>query len=745
MENKILKQENNFQKKIFPVTGMSCAACAVSVESILKLQEGVLDANVNYASQSVKVNFDPSVTSAFIFQKALQSIGYGIIIDEIKPKEKQSEIQKSNFKKLKWRMVASGIFSFPVFITGMFFMNIENANIIMMIFSAPVVFYFGGYFFKNAFRQLRFGITNMDTLVAMSTGIAFSFSAFNTIYPQFWHSRSLHAHVYFEPASVIIFFVLLGKYLEEKAKNSSSLALKNLIGSQPKTALIMKNNEVVEVPIETVEVNDIILIKPGQKIPVDGIISAGLSQIDESLISGEAMPVEKGIGAQVFAGTFNQLGSFYFKAEKVGAETLLANIIKTVEEAQASKPPVQKLVDKIASIFVPAVLIIAVLTFLIWMIFGGEKYLSQAFISMVAVLIIACPCALGLATPTAIMVGLGKAATNGILIKDAESLEQAYQINTLVLDKTGTITLGKPVVDKIIWYGGINDSELLNFKKILFSIELYSEHPLAKAITQHLKEEKIESVDITDFKSITSKGIISAYKNKKYLVGNAKFLNENNIFLDEEINNETKKLFGHGKTVLFFSEGQKVKAIISIADALKQNSVKAIKKLKQMGIDIFMLTGDNKAAAKNIADQVGILNFQADFLPSDKVDFIKKLQAEGKIVAMAGDGINDSPALAQANVSIAMGSGSDLAMDVAKITLITSDLMQVSKAISLSKKTVKIIRQNLFWAFIYNLIGIPLAAGLLFPINGFLLNPMIASAAMALSSVSVVGNSLRLK
>ena len=584
----------------------------------------------------------------------------------------------------------------------------------------------------------------MDTLVALSSGIAFLFSVFNTFFPEFWLSRGIEPHVYYEAATVIITFISLGKLMEEKAKSNTSSAIKKLMGLQPKTLKIIENGEEKEIPISSVQVGQTILVKPGEKIPVDGLVSKGSSYVDESMITGEPVPVEKTKDEKVFAGTVNQKGSFQFTAEKVGSETLLSQIIKMVQEAQGSKAPVQKLVDKIAGIFVPVVMSISIITFIVWMSIGGENAFSQALLTSVAVLVIACPCALGLATPTAIMVGIGKGAENNILIKDAESLELGYKVNAVILDKTGTITEGKPLVTDILWMDKLENKN--EYQQILLAIEAQSEHPLAEAVVNHLKNENIEQAEVDFFESLTGKGVKAQAENGSiYFVGNHKLMLDENIQIDGSLMRTAEGLEDQAKTVIFFGNDKQVLAILAIADKVKETSKKAIATLQERGIEVYMLTGDNNKTASAVAKQVGITNYQGEVMPSKKADFVEKLQADGKIVAMVGDGINDSHALAQANVSIAMGKGSDIAMDVAKITLITSDLQSIPKALELSKRTVQGIRQNLFWAFIYNIIGIPIAAGVLYPINGFLLDPMIAGAAMAFSSVSVVANSLRLK
>jgi Cu2+-exporting ATPase len=727
-------------KKSFPVLQMTCASCAVSVESIIKSQAGVVDANVNYANAKVSVEFIPSLVKVESLRKAVQSIGYDLLIDESTSGDETIEhIQKENFKKLKKKTYWALILSVPVVVIGMFFMDMPLANEIMWALSTPVLFWLGRDFYINAWKQAKNRSANMDTLVALSTGVAYIFSVFNTLFPQFWHERGLHAHVYFEAASVIIGFILLGKLLEEKAKGNTSSAIKKLMGLQPKTVTIMHDGgHQMEIPIEQVEIGNTIVVKPGEQIAVDGTVIHGNSYVDESMLSGEPIPILKNENDNVFAGTINQKGSFQFKADKVGSETMLAHIIKMVQDAQGSKAPVQKLVDKIAGIFVPIVIVIAILSFIVWNIFGGENAFTQGLLALVTVLVIACPCALGLATPTAIMVGVGKGAEKGILIKDAESLELAKKVNAVILDKTGTITEGKPIVTNDFW---TDETPIL--KQILFSIEKQSEHPLADAVVAHFKNQN--TVSIAQFESITGKGAKAEIDGETYFIGNKRLIEENEILIENAVDEKANQWGNEAKTVIWFANTKKVIAILAIADQIKATSKKAIEELKKLGIQVYMLTGDNEMTAKAVSEKVGIKHYKAEVLPEHKAAFVKQLQEQGKVVAMVGDGINDSTALAQADVSIAMGKGSDIAMDVAKMTIISSDLTKIPEAIHLSKSTVRTIKQNLFWAFIYNLIGIPIAAGILYPINGFLLNPMIAGAAMALSSVSVVSNSLWLK
>ena len=784
----LLQSDGASVKQTFPVLGMTCAGCAASVESMLGATNGVISAQVNFASNTVLVEYKKGIAPENL-QKALQSVGYDLILDTEDPNAAQEEARHEHYEKVKKQTIGAAILTLPIFILGMFFMEWIPGRWISLALSIPVLFYFGRGFYINAWKQARFGKANMDTLVALSTGIAFIFSLFNTVFPEFWHSRGVHPHVYYEAATVIITFISFGKLLEERAKSGTSEALKKLMGLQPKTLKVLIDGQEKELPIASVLVGNEIIVRPGEKIPVDGTVSSGESYIDESMISGEPLPVLKKAGEKVFSGTVNQRGSFQFIAEKVGSETLLSQIIRKVQEAQGSKAPVQKLVDKIAGIFVPTVIVISILTFAIWMLVGGEDAFTHALLTSVAVLVIACPCALGLATPTAIMVGMGKGAENQILIKDAESLELGHKVNVVILDKTGTITEGKPAVVNFQFAGaGVSRSEQSQFSgavgsrsgqsvtpsyrtqrdissiekesqrdqslwsveqsrnlSLLLAIESKSEHPLAEAVVKFLQKENVKSTQLDNFESVTGRGV-KAWKNSDlFLVGNQKFLVENQVKIDSEILKTALAWSKEAKTVIFFADESKVLATLAISDRVKKSSQSAIEKLKSKGIEVYMLTGDNQQTAAAVASQVGVTDFKAGVMPSDKADFIKELQAKGKIVAMVGDGINDSEALAQADVSIAMGHGSDIAMDVAKMTLITSDLEKIPQAFNLSTLTVNGIKQNLFWAFIYNLIGIPIAAGILYPINGFLLDPMIAGGAMAMSSVSVVMNSLRLK
>jgi P-type Cu2+ transporter len=730
--------------KTYPVTGLHCASCASRTESFVKSLPGIKSASVNYADTSIRVEFEPEEISPSEMKKAVQSIGYDIIIDEANSLEMKEEARHTYFKKIRINTIGAATFSVPLVIIAMVFMNIPYANFIMMALATPVVFWFGRQFFTGAWKQLKHRTSNMDSLVALSTGIAYIYSASVTFFPGLLHKAGMHGHVYFEASAVIITFILLGKLLEERAKSNTSSALKKLIGLQSKTVVLVTGDGTQkEVPVSNVMLGDILLVKPGTKIPVDGTIISGSSFVDESMISGEPIPAEKSVQSKVYAGTINQKGGFQFRADKVGGDTLLAQIINMVREAQGSKAPIQHLVDKVAGIFVPVVISLALLSGLIWSISGIENAFTHSLLSIVTVLIIACPCALGLATPTAIMVAIGKGADNGILIKDAESLEIAHKVNAVVLDKTGTITMGEPTVEAIEWK---KDIDVEKVGQILLGIQRNSEHPLAEPVVRYLDNSGIKSdMSVSHVKSVTGKGITASVDHQSYHVGNRKMMDENNIKIGNDLLTYAETWQKEARTVFFFSDSDNALSVIAVSDKIKESSLNAIRQLHSMGIEVHMLTGDNEQTAAKIASETGINSYKAELLPQAKHDFIKELQRQGKIVAMIGDGINDSQALAQADVSIAMGKGSDIAMNVAKMTIISSDLLKIAGAIRLSQQTTKTIKQNLFWAFIYNVIGIPVAAGALYPLFGFLLNPMIAGAAMALSSVSVVSNSLRLR
>lgn len=729
-------------RKQFPVTGMSCASCAANIETALNKQAGVLHAMVNLASEAATVEYDPQIVQPSVLREVITSIGYDLITDESeKAREELENLHMKRYRAMKRRTTLALILAVPLLLVSMVFMNIPYSHFIMWALATPIM-WTGRPFFINAWKHARHRTVSMDTLVSLSTGIAYLFSAFNTIMPGFWLIHGIEAHVYFEAAGVVIALVQLGKLLEERAKANTSSAIKKLIGLQSKTVFkVLSGGEVREFLISKVKPRDIILVRPGEKIPVDGTVREGSSYVDESMITGEPAAVLKELGQKVFAGTINQKGSFRFEAEKVGADTMLSGIIRMVQEAQGSKAPVQKLVDKISGILVPAVVGISLVTLAVWWTFGGSNGFIQGLLSMITVLVITCPCALGLATPTAIMVGIGKGAENNILIKDAEALELAHKMNAIVLDKTGTVTEGRFTVGRIEWTKEGKKNLLQN---ILFSLERLSEHPLAESVTNYLKSTAIP-VDLRDVESVSGKGISGTYNNIRYFAGGSRYMEDNGIIADTEIKVLAAKWEEEANTVIFFADNKEVLAGISLSDKIKSDSAEAVRQLRQLGVEVYLVTGDNRKTAQAVAGKTGIQDYKAEMMPSDKAGFISLLKKEGKITGMAGDGINDSQALATADVSIAMGKGSDIAIDTAKMTIISNRLSSIPTAIRLSRNTVRTIRQNLFWAFIYNLIGIPIAAGVLYPLNGFLLNPMIAGAAMAMSSISVVTNSLRLK
>ena len=726
-------------KKVYPVMGMHCAACANNVEKIVKKQEGVEDASVNLAAAVLTVDFNSDVVSPEQLKDAVMKIGFDLIIDEDNSMEEQEEAEHSYYEQLQRKTVVAWIFALPVAFMGMFFMDFPGINWWMLVLSLPVLFYSGHAFYVNAWKQAKHFTSNMDTLVALSTSIAFLFSLFNTLYPRFWYEQGLEPHVYYEAATVIIAFVLVGKLMEEKAKGKTSMAIRKLMGLQPKTARILRDGKEEDILISELKKGDKVSVRPGERVPVDGLIVEGDTFIDESMISGEPIPVEKKLNDKVLAGTINQNGAFVMSAEKVGRETVLAQIIRMVQEAQGSKAPVQRIVDKVTAVFVPMVLAIAILTFIVWMIVGGVDDFSYAMLSAVSVLVIACPCALGLATPTALMVGIGKGAEAHILIKDAVALEQMRKVDTVVLDKTGTVTEGRPTVT-----GWLHDAGWVNeHKGILYAAELKSEHPLALAIVEELKKDNKPAI-IDSFESRTGRGIVVTRGGKTYWAGSHRLLNDFGAKVSDLLKSMVEEYERSGKSLVYFGEESTLLAVIVISDKVKPTSIQAVKQMQAEGKYVVLLTGDGHLTAQNVAGEINANRFIAEALPDDKENVIKELQREGRVVAMVGDGINDSQALARADVSIAMGKGTDIAMDVAMVTLMTSDLLLLPKAFKLSRKTVRLIHQNLFWAFIYNLIGIPIAAGILFPMYGILLNPMIASAAMACSSVSVVLNSLSL-
>ena len=726
-------------KNTYPVLGMSCASCAARVDKTLNGLPGVYQATVNYATAIAQVEYNPKVCSDAILQSAVQDAGYDLLVDTGEDvTNKAEEIRLARYRKIKRRTVVALLLSLPIMVISMFFEDISSLKYVLWILATPVVFGLGREFYINAWRQLKHGTSNMDTLVAVSTGIAYTFSVFNLLFPDFWLSRGIEPHIYFEAASVIIAFILLGRLLEERAKQNTSTAIKKLIGLQPKTVTIIVDSDERTVPITAVQKGDTILVKPGERIAVDGMVVTGESYVDESMLNGEPVPLHKQSGEKVFAGTINQKGTFRFIADKIGSDTILAQIIRMVQDAEGSKAPVQKLVDRIARFFVPAIISISIIAFVAWIFLAPTNGFTNGLLAMVTVLIIACPCALGLATPTAIMVGIGKGAEKGILIKDAQSLEIAQKIDTIILDKTGTITAGHPIVVESLWENGFEHS-----RKILYSLEKLSEHPLSDAVVNTLQNEKEISID--KFENVPGKGVKGVVGSQTYYVGNLSLLNDNHITIASHLQELANKWTQKAKTLVWFADSTQAIAAIALTDEIKQTSAEAISQLQKMGVEVYMLTGDNAISAQAISRKVGINHYKAGVLPNEKAQFIKELQANGKTVGMVGDGINDSAALAQADLSIAMGQGSDIAVDTAMATILSSDLLKIPETIRLSQLTIKTIYQNLFWAFIYNLIGIPIAAGIFYSVNGFLLNPMWASAAMAFSSVSVVLNSLRLK
>ena len=727
-------------KKELPVTGMSCAACAVSVESTLTHIAGVKSASVNYATHSAQVVLEKDELDLSSLKKAVQSIGYDLLIDAAS-QEDIEKIQQNAFTRLKKNTVAAGVLAFPVFLIGMFWMDMPYGNYIMWALTTPVLFFFGRTFFITAWKQTKMGKANMDSLVALSTGIAYVYSMFNTVFPEWLISRGMMPHVYFETAAIIVFFILLGRMMEARAKSGTGEALKKLMGLQPSEVTVVTGAGETVKHIVDVALKEVFVVKPGQKIPLDGEVVAGNSYIDESMLTGEPLPVGKKKGEKVFAGTINQQGSLQVAVTHTADQTLLSDIIRRIKAAQGSKAPIQKTVDVITGYFVPIVLVVALLSGIGWIISGVPDAYLLGMLATITVLVIACPCALGLATPTAIMVGIGKAASLGILVKDAESLETGKKIDTLVLDKTGTITAGKPVVHQVVW-----TKNLLSEKPwgIIAGIESKSEHPLAVAVKEYFSAQS-PKLDVQAFEAFPGMGVSGRYQNKTYYIGKLDWLKELDLTAETDLVKEGENLLDQGSIVVYMANETSLIGVVAIADQIKAGSKAAIEELRKMGVSVHMLTGDQEKTATHVANMVGIKHVKSGMLPSDKAHYIQQLKSTGKIVGMAGDGINDSEALVHADLSIAMAHGTDIAMDVAKVTLMHSNLSEIPKLLRLSSKTVNIIRQNLFWAFIYNIIGIPIAAGVLYPAFGFLLNPMIAGAAMALSSVSVVTNSLRLK
>nr|WP_072975047.1 heavy metal translocating P-type ATPase [Tissierella praeacuta] len=710
------------------VEGMTCAACSSRVEKVLNKQEGVVKATVNLSTNKAVVEYPSGVIDEDILVKIIEKAGYKAEVEIERDLDREKELREKEIKSLKTSFIFSAALSLPLFSAMFFHMagihTILTNGWFQLILATPVQFLIGYRFYKGAYNSLRGGGANMDVLVSMGTSSAYFYSIYNLI-------TGVHEY-YFEASAVIITLILLGKTFEAVAKGKTSEAIKKLIGLQPKTARIIKDGVEMDISIEKVEIGYIVVVRPGERIPVDGIVVEGNSAVDESMITGESIPIDKTVDDEVIGATINKFGTFKFRATKIGKDTVLSQIIKLVEDAQGSKAPVQRLADKIAGVFVPVVVVIALITFLGFYLIGGN--FNIGLINAVAVLVIACPCALGLATPTAIMVGTGKGAENGILIKSGEHLERAHKIDTIVFDKTGTITKGEPEVTDIISFNDMDRDEIL---RIAASVERTSEHPLGQSIVKKGEEELLKLLEPEKFIAIPGKGLKATFEGKEVFIGNRKLMSDNNISIakGEEI---LLKLEEEGKTAMLLSLDNKLSGILAVADKIKETSRDAIEELKNMGLDIYMITGDNKRTAKAIAKEVGITNVLAEVLPENKAEVVEEIKSRGKNVGMVGDGINDAPALAAADVGFAIGTGTDVAMEAADITLMRGDLSSIVTAIRLSHRTMRTIKQNLFWAFFYNSIGIPFAA------LGFL-DPMIAGAAMAFSSVSVVTNSLRLK
>jgi Cu2+-exporting ATPase len=732
----------NLKKEIFPVTGMTCASCAANIETQLNQASFVQSAKVNFASGQVIVEYD-SNHEASELNNSLSFTPFDIVIDTEDPFLIQEKIQAEEFKVLTKKLKASTILGIPVFILGMFFGELAIGAWVSMFLSIPVLFIYGIDFHRNAFMLLKNKMTNMDTLVSMSTLTAFVFSVFSTVYPQYWIERGLKAHVYFEAAVVIICFIMLGKWLEKKAKTKTSQALKNIMSYQVNIVHQWVDNKEQEVNIKFILPDDVIVIKAGERIAVDGEVIWGESSIDESMMTGEFIAQEKSTGDKVYAGTLNQLGTLRIKVQQVGKDTRLSQMITRIQEAQGSKAKIQNLVDEISKYFVPTVLFIAIGTFVFWFNYSSENNLAQAILNAVSVMVIACPCALGLATPTALMVGVGRGAQNHILIKEASALEVAPKVDTIVFDKTGTLTQGKTTIKDLYWLKEKGSKEQF---EILCSLESQSNHPMAEAFKEYQLKNKIQTTSVFEFKNFLGKGIQAKDKDGlKYSIGNESLLKELEIEIPNWIEQRIVKYKSSGLSLLYFVCESEILSLIQISDPLKESSKEAIRSLIDEGYEVHLLSGDQEEVVKGVANNVGIKNFKGEALPEDKSAYINQLKQEGKIVAMVGDGINDSEAFTQSHLSMAMAKGADVAIEVADMTLMKSSLKSVLEAIHLSKQTLNSIKQNLFWAFIYNLIGIPIAAGALYFVGGFFLNPMIASGAMALSSISVVLNSLRWK
>ena len=730
-------------KRVYPVTGMSCAACAARVEKTVSALAGVESGSVNFAASTLGVVFDPDVTSPDIIREAVETAGYGLVTDTSGAEEKVRAENLRNIGRLKRRTVAAIVLALPLVVVSMGFMKFAWSGWAACLLATPILFWLGREFFVNAWKQLLHRSANMDTLVALSTGVSYLFSLSNLLFPEFWLHRGVEPHLYFEASGVVIAFVLLGRLLESRAKRNTAEAMRRLAGLRPDTVLrLLPSGKTELVRIEEVSVGDLLVAKPGGRITCDGRVESGESYVDESMLSGEPVPVEKTAGAQLFAGTVNGNGALSYRAEKVGDDTMLSNIIRLVRDAQGSKAPVQKLVDKVAAVFVPVIICIALATFAAWALLDASDGITRGLSAMVTVLVIACPCALGLATPTAIMVGIGKGAECGILIKDAESLETACRTDVAVFDKTGTLTVGHPVASAVIW--GSGDSF---YRNALLSLEKRSEHPLAAAVAACLESDGTDGslYPVEEFRSLTGSGVEGRVNGRLFYAGNRRLMDEKGVRTGALLEAAVEERAASAESVVWFADESEALAVAFVSDTVRGEAAGCVGRLKRAGVETVMLTGDREPVAAAVAAECGIDRFVAGMLPGEKSEFIRRLQDEGHVVAMVGDGINDSAALAQADIGVAMGSGSDTAAEAAGVMIVSSDLTRLPAAFELSRLTVRTIRQNLFWAFIYNVVGVPVAAGVLYPVCGFMLNPMVAGAAMAMSSVCVVANSLRIR
>ncbi len=752
------------EKTTVSVGGMTCASCVANIEKALAKVPGIISANVNLASEKATVEYLAGEVSIVDFKRAVKGAGYSIRAEGIAEPDAVMAAARREIRTLMNKVIFAGtiglfmlLIAISEFSGGWSWLpSFLGNHYLLWALATPVQFWAGWQFYQGLWAGLKHKTANMFTLIAVGTSAAYFYSVAAILFPGFFAAGGREASVYFDTAAIIIALILLGRFLEARAKGQTSEAIKKLIGMQAKTARVVRQSQELDIPVEEVVVGDIVIVRPGEKVPVDGIVKEGYSSIDESMVTGESMPVEKGIGDEIIGATINKTGSFRFEATKVGKDTALAQIIKLVEEAQGSKAPIQRLADIISAYFVPVVIVVATITFILWYVWGPAPALTFALLNFVAVLIIACPCALGLATPTAIMVGTGKGAENGVLIRSGEALETAHKIRVIILDKTGTLTQGQPVVTDVVAATGFKEEELL---MMAASAERGSEHPLGESIVNAAKEKKLSLVDATEFNALPGHGIEAKVNGQEVLLGNLKLMQEQGLSLNG-LEERAAQLSNEGKTPMFLGIDGRAAGIIAVADTLKPNSKEAVRELHRLGLEVVMLTGDNQRTAEAIAREVGIDRALAEVLPEHKANEVKKLQGEGKVVAMVGDGINDAPALAQADVGIAIGTGTDVAMEAADITLMSGDLRGVVTAISLSKRTLRTIKQNLFWAFAYNTALIPVAAGILYFIFGqsgvprglqfFLgdygfLNPILAAFAMAISSLTVVSNSLRLR